>query len=64
MLAVTQFIELPSLRAQNSPEVMCRLTLHNGAARSKLVDEESPAHAQILSHLSAVSSRLPAEALA
>jgi hypothetical protein len=49
MLAIAQFVELPSLRAKDAPKVMRRLAFHNGAPSCKLFDEKTPAHAEILS---------------
>ena len=49
--AIAQFVELTGLRAENVAEMMSGVALdHRGRAGIKFIDEESAAHARILSH--------------
>src|SRR5580693_2226982 len=50
--AVAEFVELACLCAQYSAQMVSGLTFHDRAIAYKLFDEESPAHARILSQVS------------
>jgi hypothetical protein len=48
-LAVAQLVELAQLGAQDAAEVMRSFAFHRCCIASKLRNEESPPHAEILS---------------